>query len=41
MTRAAQQAVGKKDFPTAVATYGRIISFMMRELKKQSVGPGA
>jgi serine/threonine protein phosphatase PrpC len=39
MTRAAQQAVGKKDFPAAVAAYGRTISFLMRELKRQSVGP--
>ncbi len=41
MTRTAQQALAKKDFPAAVAAYGRIISFMMRELKRQSVGPGA
>jgi protein phosphatase len=39
MVRTAEQTVSKKDFPAAVAAYGRAISFMMRELKKQSVGP--
>jgi hypothetical protein len=36
MVRAAQQAVAKKDFPAAVAAYGRTISFLMRELKRQN-----
>jgi len=40
LTRSAQQAVARKDFATAIADYGRTISFMMRELKRQSAaGP--
>jgi protein phosphatase len=36
LIRAAQQSTAKPDFPAAIVTYGRAISFMMRELKKQS-----
>jgi serine/threonine protein phosphatase PrpC len=36
LMRQAQQATKNKDFVSAVASYGRAISFMMRELKNQT-----
>jgi protein phosphatase len=36
LTRRAQQAIQSKQFSAAVASYGRAISFMMRELKNQT-----
>ena len=41
MIRSAQQAVAKKEFAAAIATYGRTISFLMRELKKQNAAGSA